>query len=55
MTLKDSENATTSSCLGGQSTKILKWDPELLDKWLDIRTQTPEKGIRNARAHEVRQ
>jgi len=35
MTLKGSDNATIPSALGGQSTKVMAWDPEALDKWLD--------------------
>ena len=35
MTLKGSDNATIPSALGGQSTKVMTWDPEALDKWLD--------------------
>jgi hypothetical protein len=35
MTLKGSENATIPSGLGGRSTKVLHWNPEELDKWLD--------------------
>lgn len=34
MTLKDSDNATTPSALGDQSTKVMAWDPEALDEWL---------------------
>jgi hypothetical protein len=40
MTLKGSEKASTPTALGGRSTKILQWDPEALDKWLD---QDPDK------------
>lgn len=40
MTLKGSENASIPSALGGQSTKVMAWDPEALDKWLD---QNPDK------------
>lgn len=37
MTLKGSEQATAPSALyNGRSTKWLAWDPEALDKWLDI-------------------
>ena len=36
MTLKGSDNATIPSALGGQSTKAMAWDPEALDKWLDL-------------------
>jgi hypothetical protein len=35
MTLKGSDNATIPSALGGQSTKVMAWNPEALDKWLD--------------------
>jgi hypothetical protein len=35
MTLKGSVNAAVPSGLGGRSTKVLPWDPEELDKWLD--------------------
>ena len=34
--LKGSEYATVPSALGGRSTKILVWNPETLDKWLDL-------------------
>jgi len=34
MTLKGSNNATIPSALGNQSTKVLNWEPEELDKWL---------------------
>jgi len=36
MTLKGSENATIPSALGNRSTKVMAWDPEALDKWLDL-------------------
>jgi hypothetical protein len=36
MTLKGSAGATTPGALGGQSTQVLAWDPEALDKWLDL-------------------
>jgi hypothetical protein len=36
MTLKGSDGATIPSALGGQSTRVLAWNPEALDKWLDI-------------------
>ena len=39
MTLKGSENAKIPSALGDRSTKVLSWDPDTLDKWLD---QNPE-------------
>mgnify|MGYP001576509860 CR=1 FL=1 len=35
MTLKGSGDATIPSALGDQSTKVLAWDPEALDNWLD--------------------
>jgi hypothetical protein len=35
MTLKGSANAIVPSGLGGRSTKVLPWNPEELDKWLD--------------------
>ena len=35
MTLKGSEGATIPSALAGQSTKVMAWNPEALDKWLD--------------------
>ena len=35
MTLKGCDNATIPSALGGQSTKVMAWAPEALDKWLD--------------------
>lgn len=36
MTLKGADNATVPSALGNRSTKVLTWDPETLDKWLDL-------------------
>jgi hypothetical protein len=36
MTLKGSERAITPVALRDKSTKVLPWDPEALDKWLDI-------------------
>jgi hypothetical protein len=36
MTLKDADHATIPSDLGGKSTKALAWDPEGLDRWLDL-------------------
>ena len=37
MKLKGSDNATMPDALmNGQSTKELTWDPEALDKWLDL-------------------
>jgi len=39
MTLKGSEQATVPRALyNGRSTQWLAWDPEALDKWLDIDT-----------------
>jgi len=35
MTLKGSSDASIPSALGDRSTKVLAWDPEALDKWLD--------------------
>lgn len=35
MTLKGSDDAKIPRALGGQSTKVLAWDPEALDGWLD--------------------
>ena len=35
MKLKGSDKAAVPSPLGGRSTKVLEWDPETLDKWLD--------------------
>ncbi len=35
MTLRGSESARVPPSLAGQSTKVLSWDPEALDKWLD--------------------
>jgi hypothetical protein len=35
MTLKGSDKAQKPSALGGQSTEVMPWDPEVLDKWLD--------------------
>jgi hypothetical protein len=36
MKLKGSDNATIPAALGGQSTKVMTWDPEGLDAWLDL-------------------
>jgi hypothetical protein len=36
MKLKGSDGATVPDALGGYSTKVLTWDPEKLDKWLDL-------------------
>jgi hypothetical protein len=35
MTLKGSETAAIPRSLGGQSTRVMAWDPEALDNWLD--------------------
>lgn len=35
MRLKGSEKAETPSALGSRSTKVMDWDPEALDRWLD--------------------
>jgi hypothetical protein len=35
MKLKGSDRASVPGPLGGRSTKVLEWDPETLDKWLD--------------------
>jgi hypothetical protein len=36
MKLKGSDNAAKPAALGGQSTEVMTWDPEALDKWLDL-------------------
>jgi hypothetical protein len=36
MMLKGSEGASIPSALGNRSTKVLAWDPDALDKWLDL-------------------
>lgn len=36
MKLKGSDAATVPDALGGYSTKVLTWDPEALDQWLDL-------------------
>ena len=36
MRLKGSANAPVPNALGGRSTKVLEWDPETLDTWLDL-------------------
>jgi hypothetical protein len=36
MTLKGSAGATVPAALGARSTKVLAWDPEALDNWLDL-------------------
>ncbi|MBF0528216.1 MAG: TIR domain-containing protein [Deltaproteobacteria bacterium] len=36
MTLKGSENVTIPDALINKSTEVLSWDPEAIDKWLDI-------------------
>jgi antiphage defense system Thoeris ThsB-like protein len=40
MTLKGSEQAKIPAALGDRSTKVLAWDPNALDKWLD---EDPDK------------
>jgi len=36
MKLKGSKTANIPTALGGKSTEVLQWDPEALDRWLDI-------------------
>lgn len=36
MKLKGADSAKVPGALGGQSTEVLTWDPEKLDKWLDL-------------------
>lgn len=36
MKLKGSESANIPNALNSQSTQVLAWDPEALDKWLDL-------------------
>jgi hypothetical protein len=36
MKLKGADKAAIPAALGGQSTEVLAWDPETLDKWLDL-------------------
>jgi|SRR5580698_6687331 hypothetical protein len=36
MTLKGADGATVPAALAGRSTKVLAWDPEKLDTWLDV-------------------
>lgn len=36
MRLKEHDAASMPNALGGRSTKVLNWDPETLDKWLDL-------------------
>jgi MTH538 TIR-like domain (DUF1863) len=36
MKLKGSNSATIPAALGDRSTEVLTWDPEALDKWLDL-------------------
>jgi MTH538 TIR-like domain (DUF1863) len=36
MKLKGADEAKVPAVLGGQSSKVLTWDPEKLDKWLDL-------------------
>ena len=35
MTLKGADKATMPNALGSQSTEVMEWNPEELDKWLD--------------------
>lgn len=36
MKLKGSDGAEVPAALGNRSTKVLTWDPEALDKWLEL-------------------
>jgi hypothetical protein len=36
MKLKGADGAKIPAALGGKSTEVLSWDPEKLDKWLDV-------------------
>lgn len=36
MRLKGQDDATIPEALGGRSTKVMNWDPEAMDKWLDL-------------------
>jgi hypothetical protein len=36
MKLKGADKAPVPAALGGQSTEVMTWDPEKLDKWLDL-------------------
>jgi len=36
MKLKGADNARVPAALGGQSTEAMTWDPEKIDKWLDL-------------------
>jgi len=36
MTLKGFDNAAVPNALANRSTKVLAWDPEALDRWLDL-------------------
>ena|SRR5216683_6581285 len=36
MKLKGADGTKVPAALGGQSTEVLTWDPEKLDKWLDV-------------------
>jgi len=36
MRLKGHDDATMPSALGGRSTEVINWDPEILDKWFDL-------------------
>jgi hypothetical protein len=40
MKLKGADGAKVPVVLGGQSTEVLTWDPEKLDKWLDLDPDT---------------
>ena len=36
MKLKGADNAPIPRALGDRSTKVLAWDPDALDNWLDL-------------------
>ncbi len=36
MKLKGADGATVPTALGDRSTAVLAWNPEALDKWLDL-------------------
>jgi hypothetical protein len=36
MKLKGSDGAAVPAALSNRSTKVLTWDPEALDKWLEL-------------------
>jgi hypothetical protein len=36
MKLNGADDAAVPAALGGRSTQVLTWDPEKLDKWLDV-------------------